>query len=86
MSTPEQELKDHGDPYERVVAAAREARRINAARIFEDDDSVKVTTTAIRRVVEGEVKWEIVSDKEEALEAEKAKEKKTGEEDHSFDD
>ncbi len=61
MSKLEQEFRALGESYERVVAAAAEARRINAVRIYGGGDvEGKVTTEAMRRMINGEVDWEIV--------------------------
>ena len=73
MSDLEQEFRALGESYERVVAAAAEARRINAVRIYGGADvDGKVTTEAMRRMVNGEVDWEIAEKGVESLPAEEA--------------
>lgn len=49
-----------GNVYERIVAAAREARRLNAVRLRGGmmDTDTKVTNEALRRTADGEVEWE----------------------------
>ena len=69
-------LRQMEDPYARVVATAREARRINAvmnALGGAADETEKVTTKAMRHIVEGEVEWEVVERKEVAEAAEEEK-------------
>jgi DNA-directed RNA polymerase subunit K/omega len=68
-------LRQMDDPYARVVATAREARRINTmmnALGGAADETEKVTTKAMRHMVNGEVDWEFGPRKEpaEKLEAE----------------
>lgn len=66
-------LRQMEDPYARVVATAREARRINAlmhALGGAADETEKVTTKAMRNVVQGEVEWEVAERKELAEAAE----------------
>lgn len=69
-------LRQMEDPYARVVATAREARRINAvmnALGGAADETEKVTTKAMRHVVNGEVDWEVAPRKEVAAAAEEEK-------------
>lgn len=69
-------LRQMEDPYARVVATAREARRINAvmnALGGAADETEKVTTKAMRHVVNGEVDWEVAPRKELAEKAEEEK-------------
>lgn len=66
-------LRQMEDPYARVVATAREARRINAvmnALGGAADETEKVTTKAMRHIVNGEVDWEVAPRKEVAEAAE----------------
>lgn len=50
-----------GTVYERIVVAAREARRLNAVRLRGGmvDTDAKVTNEALRRTADGDVDWEI---------------------------
>jgi hypothetical protein len=48
------QLRESDNPYEMIVLAAREAERINAARIAPSDK--KPTSMAIERVARGETK------------------------------
>ncbi len=62
-------LRQMEDPYARVVATAREARRINAvmnALGGAADETEKVTTKAMRHIVEGKVNWEVAPRKDVA--------------------
>ena len=48
------QLRESENPYEMIVLAAREAERINAARLGSSDQ--KPTSMAIERVARGETK------------------------------
>jgi DNA-directed RNA polymerase subunit K/omega len=50
------QLRESENPYEMIVLAAREAERINAARLAPSDK--KPTSMAIERVARGETKRE----------------------------
>ena len=49
------QLRESANPYEMIVLAAREAERINAARLGQPSDQ-KPTSIAIERVARGETK------------------------------
>lgn len=53
--------KAKGNVYERIIAAAHEARRLNAQRLRGGtiDTEAKITNEALRRTAEGEVEWEV---------------------------
>ncbi|MFH1279558.1 MAG: hypothetical protein ABIK65_14410 [Candidatus Eisenbacteria bacterium] len=53
----------NGTVYERIVVAAREARRLNTIRLRGGmvDTEKKVTNEALRRAAEGKVDWEVAA-------------------------
>jgi DNA-directed RNA polymerase subunit K/omega len=52
-------LKAVKNRYEAVIIASREARRLNSLqRLSGADQKTKVTTTALDRLVKGNIKWE----------------------------
>ena len=71
--------------YEKIVVAAREARRLNGIRIrsgFGAGDA-KVTIEALARTEAGEVEWRVATESEELGERADAKRRR---EDFSFGD
>ncbi len=60
MARLEAKFRKMGQSYECVIAAALEARRINAIRIHGGESSDnKVTTEAMKKLIDGDVEWEI---------------------------
>ncbi len=86
MEFLEQAIRDMEDPYASVVATAREARRMNMFTFVsgvDKDNPEKVTTRAMRKMVNGDVKFEIIEEKDEVFVSEA---EETDAENHSFDD
>lgn len=61
MDRLEEKFRKMGQSYECVIAAALEARRINAIRVHGGESSdAKVTTEAMQKLLDGDFQWGIV--------------------------
>ncbi len=84
----EQKIRDMVDPYAVVVATAREARRMNAILFHaggNKDETEQVTTEAPRRMVRGDVGWQVDDMTPEDAAAKRAKSGGGEGKSHSFE-